>query len=120
MIVVSIPRGEDEIVPILRNALRVSSLAVAAAVSLTLAPHAAADCTHEEWIDLCSQGGRSAGYPCVCYYMDDVDSSIDIDRPGRPPNGPDNSLPGAGRPGGGGGGPIIDGGGRPGGGGGRR
>jgi hypothetical protein len=49
--------------------------------------------------------------------MDDVDSSIDIDRPANPPDHPDNSLPGAGRPGGGGGGgPVIIGGGGRGGG----
>ena len=109
--------GEDDIVPILRHALRASGLGLAMALGLTFAPHASADCTPEEWIDLCSDGGRTAYYPCVCNYMDDAEASIDVDRPDRPPNRPDNSLPGAGRPGGGGGSPIIGGGGR---GGGRR
>jgi hypothetical protein len=121
MILVSIDpfSGEDDIMPILRRALRAFTLVVAVSLGLAFAPHAAADCTPEEWIDLCQDGGRTAYYPCVCNYMNDAESSIDIDRPADRPNRPDNSLPGAGRPGGGGGGggPVVIGGGGRGGGG---
>jgi len=96
---------------------------VVAALAINGAPIAAADdCTPQQWIDLCNDG-RSAYVPCVCNYMEDATWVIDgpdIDRPNRPPNRPDNSLPGggSGRPGGGGGGgPIIGGGGGRGGGG---
>jgi uncharacterized membrane protein YgcG len=105
--------------PILRRAPRAFTLVVAVSLGLAFAPHAAADCTPEEWIDLCQDGGRTAYYPCVCNYMNDAESSIDIDRPADRPNRPDNSLPGTGRPGGGGGGggPVVIGGGGRGGGG---
>lgn len=110
--------GEEGFVALRRQLFGVASLVVAAALGLSVAPHADAECTTAEWIDLCSQGGRSAYVPCVCDYMDDAGLSIDIDRPANSPNRPNNDLPGAGRPGGGGGGVVI-GGGR-GGGGGRR
>ena len=125
MINVGFLNGEDDIVPILRLAFRASGAVLVVALGLTVAPHAQADCTPTQWIDLCEDGGQGAYTPCVCNYMDDAGSSIDLspDRPSRPPNRPDNSLPGASSPGGGGGGgsPIVGGGGgRGGGGGGRR
>ncbi|TFV56826.1 hypothetical protein E4P42_17860 [Mycobacterium sp. PS03-16] len=86
---------------------------------------ARADCTNAGGVTVCAQGdvrgsdggtgGGSAGpyypYPCEYdYYCDDwgVDLILDVDgpdgdlgRPGRPGAGPDNSLPGGNRGGGG-------------------